>query len=151
MHINPYQSIPFRPAQAPIQQEFQDKQRSMKTFQDMLVRPMETEKKIETVSSWIQAISQLRQQLELDMRPENLNAYKESVRDFLAYYTKHDITLKEHMTRDDRMYYKKIRLIHVADEKVDKLTERLLDSQMGRLEILKRTGEIQGLLVDLTV
>lgn len=128
------------------------KKEQLKKFEEMLTnKPIEKEEKIETITSWIQAIDQLKQNLELEMTPENLKAYKESVKDFLDYYMKNDVYLKEHLTRDERTYYKSIRVIKVVDQKLDKLIDKLLDSQMGRLELLRKTGEIQGLLLDLTV
>lgn len=144
-HLQPQQVLPQQPA---MKQSPQD----AKKFEEMLTEfPVEKGKKGPTVASWIQAIDQLKQNLEMEMTPENLKNYKDSVRDFLTYYLSHEVQVKERFVRDERMYLKSVRIIHVMDEKLDRLTDKLLDSQLGRLEVLKKTGEIQGLLLDLTV
>lgn len=104
-----------------------------------------------TLEQWIDSIEDLKNRLEQDITKDNLDMYKDSVKKFLDYYVTNDLYLKEYKTRDGMMYSKKIQVLKAVDNKIDDLTDKLVNSQMGRLEILKQTGDIQGLLFELTV
>jgi len=104
----------------------------------------------ETLEQWIESIEDMKNKLEQDITKDNLDMYKDSVKRFLDYYVNNDLYLKEHTTRDG-VYTKRIQVLKAVDDKIDKLTDKLVDSQMGRLEILRQTGNIQGLLFELTV
>ncbi|MGN5650524.1 DUF327 family protein [Bacillus sp. Brlt_9] len=104
-----------------------------------------------TLEEWIKSLEEMKTQLEQDITQDNLDMYKESVKKFLDYYVNNDIYLKEHKMNDGTFYSKKIQVIKAVDDKVDELTDKLVNSQMGRLEILQLTGEIQGMLFELIV
>lgn len=104
----------------------------------------------ETLEQWIESIEDMKNKLEQDITKDNLDMYKDSVKRFLDYYVSNDLYLKEHTTRDG-VYTKRIQVLKAVDDKIDNLTDKLVDSQMGRLEILRQTGNIQGLLFELTV
>lgn len=112
---------------------------------------IEGPERTETLEQWIDSLEEMKSKLEQDITKDNLEMYKESVKKFLDYYVNNDLYLKEHRTRDGLFYSKKIQVLKAVDNKIDDLTDKLVDSQMGRLEILKLTGDIQGLLFNLTV
>ncbi|MGF7535631.1 DUF327 family protein [Bacillus mexicanus] len=105
----------------------------------------------ETLEQWIDSLEEMKMKLESDITKDNLNMYKDSVKKFLNYYVNNDLYLKEYQARDGMYYTKKIQVLKAVDNKIDNLTDKLVDSQMGRLEVLKLTGDIQGLLFELTV
>lgn len=104
----------------------------------------------QTLEDWINSLEQVKTILENDITKENLDIYKNSLKNFLSYYTSNDLYLKEHSIREG-YHTKKLHVLKAVDEKVDTLTDKLVDSQLGRLEILKATGQIQGLLFELTL
>lgn len=53
--------------------------------------------------------------------------------------------------REGPFYTKKVSIIKTVDENMNELTEDLIGEQTGNLEILRLTGEIQGLLLELTL
>lgn len=107
--------------------------------------------RVKTLEQWIESLEEIKFRLEQDITKDNLDLYKESVKKFLDYYVKNDLYLSEHSAKDGMFYTKKIQVIKAVDEKIDALTDNLVNSQMGRLEILKQTGQIQGMLLDMVV
>lgn len=112
---------------------------------------LEGVERTETLEQWIDSLEEIKSKLEQDITKDNLNLYKDSVKKFLDYYVKNDLYLKEYKTRDGLFYSKNVQVLKSVDDKIDELTDKLVSSQMGRLEILKLTGQIQGLLFELTV
>lgn len=112
---------------------------------------VEGTERTKTLEQWIESLEEMKSKLEQDITKDNLETYKDSVKKFLDYYVNNDLYLKEYKTRDGLFYSKKIQVLKAVDDKIDELTDKLVDSQMGRLEILKLTGDIQGLLFELTV
>lgn len=112
---------------------------------------LEGVERTETLEQWIDSLEEIKSKLEQDITKDNLNLYKDSVKKFLDYYVKNDLYLKEYKTRDGLFYSKNVQVLKSVDNKIDELTDKLVSSQMGRLEILKLTGQIQGLLFELTV
>lgn len=107
--------------------------------------------RVKTLEQWIESLEEIKMRLEQDITKDNLDLYKDSVKKFLDYYVKNDLYLNEHSAKDGLFYTKKIQVIKAVDEKIDALTDNLVNSQMGRLEILKQTGQIQGMLIDIVV
>lgn len=107
--------------------------------------------KVKTLEQWIKSLEEIKLKLETDITKVNLDTYKESVKRFLDYYVENDLYLKEHRTQDGLFYSKKIQVLKSVDDKVDELTDKLMKTQAGRLEILHLTGQIQGLLFELII
>jgi len=126
------------------------KEKADKFEETLKTREIDGTERTETLEQWIQSIEDMKDKLEQDITKDNLDMYKDSVKKFLDYYVNNDLYLKEHTTKDG-MYTKRIQVLKAVDDKIDKLTDKLVDSQMGRLEILRQTGNIQGLLFELTV
>lgn len=126
------------------------KEKADKFEEALKTKEIDGTERTETLEQWIQSIEDMKDKLEQDITKDNLDMYKDSVKKFLDYYVNNDLYLKEHTTRDG-VYTKRIQVLKAVDDKIDKLTDKLVDSQMGRLEILRQTGNIQGLLFELTV
>jgi uncharacterized protein YaaR (DUF327 family) len=107
--------------------------------------------KVKTLEQWIQSLEDMKSKLENDVTKDNLDTYKDSVKRFLNYYVDNDLYLKEYRTKEGLFYSKKVQVIKTVDEKIDELTEKLMVTQAGKLEVLRLTGEIQGLLFELIV
>jgi uncharacterized protein YaaR (DUF327 family) len=107
--------------------------------------------KVRTLEEWVRTLEELKQRLDNDTSRDNLATYKDSIKRFLDYYVRNEMYLKEHQTQDGMFYSKKIQVIKSKDEQIDQMTERLMKTQAGKLEILRMTGEIQGLLFELIV
>ena len=131
----------------------EDIKKKADNFNKYLISDKKIEKttKVKTLEQWVLSLEELKKNLEENVSRENLDTYKEAVKKFLDNYVQNDIYLKEHMTRSGLVLSKKIESIKVSDEKIDKLTNNLLLSQLGRLEVVKLAGELQGLLFELIV
>ncbi|MCK2000027.1 YaaR family protein [[Brevibacterium] frigoritolerans] len=127
------------------------KEKADKFEETMKSIELEGVERTETLEQWIDSLEEIKSKLEQDITKDNLNLYKDSVKKFLDYYVKNDLYLKEYKTRDGLFYSKNVQVLKSVDDKIDELTDKLVSSQMGRLEILKLTGQIQGLLFELTV
>lgn len=96
----------------------------------------------------IESIDALKETLQHDITVENLREYKEAVRSFLDYYTKNELQMQNIYIRDQRGYEEKLSMIQSIDKKLNQLTENRLETHKGHLEMLRKIGEINGLVVN---
>lgn len=90
------------------------------------------------------------QELGRNPSPENVVAYKKAVGRFIRQVVDGSVELVEtegRMRKD--MKKPKYALLHVVDEKLEKLGAYVLSNQRDKLEILRKVDELHGLLVDL--
>ncbi len=82
---------------------------------------------------------------------ENLYAYKDMIREFIEEVLEKGIELQERrgFTRVGRT--KILRTVSEIDKKLVDLTNIILKREQREINLLKRVGEIQGLLVNLTL
>lgn len=79
----------------------------------------------------------------------NIKSYKEAVKGFLALVVKKTYSLEENLSGINILKRKRLTLITVIDQKLDKLAAGIMVNQKDQLELLRKIDEIQGLLVDL--
>lgn len=101
------------------------------------------------VNGMIDDISKIKEMLDYELTPENLEQYKDALRSFLDYYTKNELKMEEYSLRDQKGYTKKLNVIKSINGKLNEMTENMLETNADHLSQLKRIGEIQGLLVNL--
>jgi uncharacterized protein YaaR (DUF327 family) len=92
----------------------------------------------------------LGQELARNPSPENVVAYKKAVGRFIRQVVDGAIEVAEtegRMRKD--MKKPKYAVLHVVDEKLEKLGAYVLQNQKDKLEILRKVDELHGLLVDL--
>ena len=99
----------------------------------------------------IDNIDDVKKLLEHVVTIENLQKYKEAIKSFLEYYTKNELKMEQYYMRDKKGIEKKVSIIRSIDQKMNDLTENLLETNKGHLDILQKMGQIQGLLVNLYV
>ena len=90
------------------------------------------------------------QELSRNPSPENVVAYKKAVGRFIRLVVDGSVELSEtegRMRKD--MKKPKYAILHVVDEKLEKLGAYVLSNQKDKLEILRKVDELHGLLVDL--
>lgn len=80
---------------------------------------------------------------------ENLYAYKEMIREFIEEVLEKGLELKERRGFSRTGRTKVLRTVSEIDKKLIDLTNIILRREKRELNLLKRVGEIQGLLVDL--
>lgn len=123
------------------------------TFDGLLKnqKPEENEK-INKVTEMIDNIEKVKVELEHDLTVENLDRYKEALRSFLHYYTKNEMKMDYYFVKDSRTFMeKRVGIIQSIDEKMNQMTENMLETNKGHMETLHKIGEIQGLLVNLYI
>ena len=82
--------------------------------------------------------------------PENVVAYKKAVGRFIRQVIDGSVELTETEGRLRKDLKKpKYAILHIVDEKLEKLGAYVLSNQKDRLEILRKVDELHGLLVDL--
>ena len=90
------------------------------------------------------------QELSYNPSPENVVAYKKAVGRFIRQVIDGSVELSETEGRLRKdMKKPKYALLHVIDEKLEKLGAYVLQNQKDKLEILRKVDELHGLLVDL--
>lgn len=82
--------------------------------------------------------------------PENILAYKKSIKAFVEYVLGSAYEVENIVTGSLNPARKKAwTIVKVINEKLDKLISELMYSQLKKIEVLKRIDEIKGLIVDL--
>ena len=90
------------------------------------------------------------QELARNPSPENIVSYKKAVGRFIRQVVDGSIEIAETEGRLRKdMKKPKYALLHVIDEKLEKLGAYVLSNQKDKLEILRKVDELHGLLVDL--
>jgi uncharacterized protein YaaR (DUF327 family) len=90
------------------------------------------------------------QDLARNPSPENIVAYKKAVGRFIRQVVDGSLEIAETEGRLRKdMKKPKYALLHVIDEKLEKLGAYVLSNQKDKLEILRKVDELHGLLVDL--
>jgi uncharacterized protein YaaR (DUF327 family) len=95
--------------------------------------------------------------------PEEIQRYKQAVKNFLHYVVDHGYALERQIgipqylrpnyrgsqNRPEARNRKTYTIIQVVDQKLEQLAAGILTGQTGQLELLARLEEIQGILIDL--
>ncbi len=90
------------------------------------------------------------QQLADNPSPENIVNYKKAVGRFIRQVIDGSVELAETEGRLRKdMRKPKYAVLHIIDEKLEKLGAYVLQNQRDKLEILRKVDELHGLLVDL--
>lgn len=96
-------------------------------------------------------LNETKEKLEKDLTSENLDAYKEKVKEALNHYQEHAFKKETHEWKDRKGQTQKTMSIQLVSEKMNGLTAELLQSHFGQLTLLRRVGELHGLLVNVMV
>jgi len=90
------------------------------------------------------------QDLASNPSPENVIAYKKAVGRFVKQIVAASVELTETEGRLRKdMKKPRYAVLHVIDDKLEKLGAYVLQNQKDKLEILRRVDELHGLLIDL--
>jgi uncharacterized protein YaaR (DUF327 family) len=81
--------------------------------------------------------------------PQEIQAYKQAVRNFVHYVVENCFDTEEHQSGANLLKRKKFTLVQVIDKKLEELAADIMRGQENQLSILAKTDEIRGLLVDL--
>ena len=87
--------------------------------------------------------------LKSDPSLDNIKAYKDAVRKFIALVIKKGYYLEENISGINILKRKKLTLIKILDQKLEKLAAGILSNQKDQMDLLRRLEEINGLLFDL--
>lgn len=118
------------------------------SFSDML-QQQEQRSQQEHIQSIIKRIQEQADQLRKTMTVRELRKYKQLVRSFLDETVRKGIGLRETQGIDRRGRSRRYVLLSEIDQALLELTDELLTSEQGRIEVLQRVGEIKGILVNL--
>lgn len=117
-------------------------------FQDILALSKNRLQKGE-LDKLLRSIDQLGNQLVKQCTWRTLMNYKERIRKFLEEIVKGGYSLKERQGYDRRGRMKLYKIISEVDELMAELAEEVLKEEKNELEILRKIGDIRGLLVNL--
>lgn len=117
-------------------------------FQDILALSKNRLQKSE-LDMLLRSIDQLGNQLVKQCTWRTLMNYKERIRKFLEEIVKAGYSLKERQGFDRRGRMKLYKIISEVDDLMAQLAEEVLKEEKNELEILRKIGDIRGLLVNL--
>ncbi|MEM5948812.1 DUF327 family protein [Spirochaetia bacterium 38H-sp] len=80
---------------------------------------------------------------------DDIKAYRDAVKKFLAYVVDNMLCFEQHVSGSGIDKRKKYSLIRIIDRKMESLVAGIILNQIKQLDILEKLEEIQGMLVDL--
>lgn len=80
---------------------------------------------------------------------QNLMTYKQKVKEFVKEVVQHGLLLEEQQGYNPNGREKRLKLIKVVDQKLLELSDHVLEKQDSSIDLLAKTGEIKGLLLNL--
>lgn len=116
---------------------------------DALLQTGKSQGTQEKMAEMIDTIEKLKHTLEYDLSVDNLMEYKEALKSFVDYYTKHELNVHDVLMTDRRGYTKKMQIVKEVNEKLNDMTSNMLETHLGHLQMLKDIDEIQGLVLNL--
>jgi uncharacterized protein YaaR (DUF327 family) len=128
-----------------------------KSFLELFEKTEEAEKPAalpysrESTAALLAAVQEAAETLARRPLPEEIVAYKKAVRDFINYVVENSVEREIHLSGPDAKVRKRHTLLLSIDEKLEQAARDILLGQKSQIDILAKTGEIQGLLVDLTL
>ncbi|NDI37086.1 YaaR family protein [Chengkuizengella sediminis] len=99
-----------------------------------------------------QAILQIEIQgkrLSKSLTVRELFAYKKLVKQFMDETVRNGIQLTSKIGKDRRGRGRRYKLLEEVDQSLLQMTDDLLQSEQGRIEILEKVGEIRGMLINI--
>lgn len=94
-------------------------------------------------------IDQLGQRLGESLTQADLRRYREAVAKLFRDLTHHMLEVRSELEWDSQTWEQRTMVtIRKVDEKLEQLSEMVLDQEQDRLSILQAIGEIKGMLVD---
>jgi len=117
-------------------------------FADVM-REQEERRTQEELKRKIEEIKAQGERLARSMTVRELKLYRQMVKDFLDLTLRRGIGLKETRGWDRRGRGRRYKLLQEVDAILVQLGEELLQTEEGRLELLRKVGEIRGLLINL--
>lgn len=137
----------------PVHVKRQNEQVEGNGFKDLL--HVEESKRVNTqeeeIKKKLDSINKIKEDLEENLTIENLDRYKNEVKEMMHYYVKNVIDKKEVVLQDRRGNGQKLTVVETVNQKLENMTHDMLKNQFGQITMLKRIGEIQGLLVNILV
>lgn len=100
----------------------------------------------EQLREMLNNINQLGNKLKQQITPETILAYKDLVKEYLAYILKNYHKIKRVRSIDYSNLYTRVEVI---DQEVEELTKKFFSDQKDILDLVARVDRIEGLLLDL--
>jgi len=106
----------------------------------------------ETLENMLSDINELKDKIDFEMSVENVMKYKTLVKSFLSFYADNALQTKDVMYRNGR-HNEKLTIVKKIDDGINELDDAmsLLDTKSGHLDMLRKIGEINGMIVNLRV
>jgi len=117
-------------------------------FADLMQQQEESRTK-EELKRKLEDIRLQGERLARSMTLRELVLYRQMVKSFLEDTLKRGIGLKETKGWDRRGRGKRYKLLEEVDAMLIEMGEELLQTEEGRIELLKKVGEIRGILINL--
>lgn len=103
------------------------------------------------IDKMLEDIGELKDKIDFDLTVENVMKYKKIIKSFLQFYVDNALTTHDIMSRSQNGLPERLTIVKKVEEGIEDLddTMALLDTKSGHLDMLKRIGEINGLIVNL--
>lgn len=113
------------------------------------LRNLNSEQIRQRLDSLLQKIDEQGKILQNTLSLRDLMSYKGLVKDFMGVVVSQGYNIKEEFGWNQRGQSKSYSLLKKIDEKLEELTQGLMDKESEQMDLLGKLGEIRGLLVDI--
>jgi uncharacterized protein YaaR (DUF327 family) len=103
----------------------------------------------EELDRLLASIDEMGERLKKRFSWRDIQEYKERIRKFLEQVVRHGFATKEERGFDRRGRMKLYQIVSQIDDLLAELAQQLISEERDQLEILRKLGEIRGLLINL--
>lgn len=124
---------------------------SDESFKFTLISHIGESKLQEKLSGLMEEITQQGKKISTHMDIKDMKKYRSLVKDFMNEVVNHSHEFSRENFLDRRGRHRVYGIIRQIDKNLDDLAEELMQDEKNQIDILNRVGEIEGLLLDITV
>lgn len=105
----------------------------------------------ETLELMLEDIQELKDKIDFDLTVENVMKYKKIIKSFLQFYVENALEVRDVYAQSQNNKTEKLTIVKKVQEDIEELDDALslLDTRSGHLDMLRRIGEINGMIIDL--
>ena len=122
-----------------------------KRFKFTLISHIESSELKDKLTGLMNDITEQGKKISTHMDIKDMKKYRSLVKDFMNEVTSHSHEFSRENFLDRRGRHRVYGIVRSVDKKLDELAEELMREEKSQIDILNKVGEIEGLLLDISI
>ena len=121
------------------------------SFKFTLISHIESSELKDKLTGLMNDITEQGKKISTHMDIKDMKKYRSLVKDFMNEVTSHSHEFSRENFLDRRGRHRVYGIVRSVDKKLDELAEELMREEKSQIDILNKVGEIEGLLLDISI